>query len=58
MDSLDGSHGPGVTYLPVVYEDDCQVCSLSWSVERSTVPAYAIEVSFLRDDIGADDSLR
>ena len=27
MDSLDGSHGVEFTYLPIVYEDDCQVAS-------------------------------
>lgn len=27
MDTLDGSHGLSFTYLPIVYEDDCQVCS-------------------------------
>jgi len=25
MDSLDGSHGVEFTYLPIVYEDDCQI---------------------------------
>jgi hypothetical protein len=26
MDTLDGSSGQTFTYLPVVYQDDCQVC--------------------------------
>jgi hypothetical protein len=24
-DTLDGSHGTTFTYLPIVYEDDCQI---------------------------------
>ena len=27
-DSLDGSSGDTFTYLPVVFEDDCQICSM------------------------------
>ena len=26
MDTLDGSSGSTFTYLPIVFEDDCQVC--------------------------------
>jgi|SRR5271165_754803 len=25
-DTLDGSHGPNFTYLPIVYQDGCQIC--------------------------------
>ena len=27
IDSLDGAHGVEFTYLPIAYEDDCQVAA-------------------------------
>jgi hypothetical protein len=35
MDTLDGSHGAHFTYLPIVYNDDCQVCDSASRFNRS-----------------------
>jgi len=29
-DTLDGSHGFTFTYLPIVFQDDCQVCRIEF----------------------------
>lgn len=46
MDTLDGSSGQTFTYLPIVFEDDCQVCRLKarW-LERSET-SYRVQVLF------------
>jgi hypothetical protein len=46
MDSLDGSHGPSFTYLPVVYQDDCQVYDISPSFIESDVDHYELLIRF------------
>ena len=40
MDILDGSHGVEFTYLPVVYEDDCQVVDGRSRFQPSTKSFY------------------
>ena len=35
MDTLDWSHGTHFTYLPIVYNDDCQVCDASSGFHQS-----------------------
>lgn len=47
MDTLGGSHGPTFTYMPIVYQDDCQVCSLKWSEEEFDTDEYEIVIGFL-----------
>ena len=47
MDTLDGSHGPTFTYLPVVYQDDCQVVSASGRYVESSETRYKIKITFL-----------
>jgi hypothetical protein len=47
MDTLDGSHGPTFTYLPIVYEDDCQVCFCNSSVAPAEEPRYQLKLVFL-----------
>lgn len=49
MDTLDGSHGVEFTYLPVVYEDDCQVCNGRSQFLPSTVTFYEITIRFLSE---------
>jgi hypothetical protein len=46
-DSLDGSHGPTFTYLPIVYQDDCQVCEWSMLYIRTTETFYTLHITFL-----------
>lgn len=47
-DTLDGSHGSQFTYLPIVYEDDCQIvgCGKCRFV-KDTVVWYEIKITFL-----------
>lgn len=47
MDTLDGSHGVHFTYLPIVYQDDCQVCEMSWQLRSSADCRYSVEVRVL-----------
>jgi hypothetical protein len=47
MDALDGSHGPGFTYLPIVYQDDCQVVLGDFHHVRSDETRYELELGFL-----------
>ena len=47
MDTLDGSHGFTFTYLPVVYQDDCQVCESEMHFQESPDIYYDIRVTFL-----------
>jgi len=55
MDTLDGSHGATFTYLPVAYEDDCQVFENSMKITQSSDPHYKLRVEFLRyQDMYAD----
>lgn len=46
-DSLDGSHGPNFTYLPIVYQDDCQICDFSFSFIPSAETFYTLDITFL-----------
>jgi hypothetical protein len=50
MDTLDGSHGCAFTYLPIVYQDDCQICSSESKFIRSDETKYVIEIVFLQPD--------
>ncbi|MBC7260185.1 MAG: hypothetical protein H5T65_13200 [Chloroflexi bacterium] len=47
MDTLDGSHGTHFTYLPVAYNDDCQVCDSACIFNRSEDEWYAVQIRFL-----------
>lgn len=51
MDSLDGSHGVSFTYLPIAYEDDCQVASTMSDFHPSTREFYELSVHFLPETI-------
>jgi hypothetical protein len=46
MDTLDGSHGPSFTYLPVVYQDDCQVALGRHRFIKSSKVFYLLEIVF------------
>jgi len=47
QDSLDGSHGFEFTYLPIVFEDDCQICDIISEFNISKVQYYQITIYFL-----------
>ena len=49
QDTLDGSHGTQFTYLPIVYEDDCQVCVGENIFRQSTEIFYEIRIQFMSD---------
>ncbi len=46
MDTLDGSHGLSFTYLPVAYQDDCQVWHSSSTFLSSDKNRYEIKITF------------
>jgi hypothetical protein len=46
-DTLDGSCGPTFTYLPIVYQDDCQVVQSSSLFEQAEDEKYRLVVHFL-----------
>ena len=50
MDTLDGSHGPGFTYLPIVYQDDCQVVLGEFHYIQSDETRYEVLLTFLGSD--------
>jgi hypothetical protein len=49
-DSLDGSHGPTFTYLPIVYEDDCQIAIIHSQCIESKEMNYTVTIIFIGRD--------
>jgi len=49
QDTLDGSHGVEFTYLPIVYEDDCQVCAGRSRLIRDSMEFYELRITFLSE---------
>jgi hypothetical protein len=47
MDTLDGSSGPTFTFLPIVFEDDCQVVRSETKLQAYPTSKYTIEVTVL-----------
>jgi hypothetical protein len=47
MDTLGGSSGLTFTFLPIVYEDDCQVDGFRSCWEESQNSSYSLRVQFL-----------
>lgn len=47
MDTLGGSAGMTFTFLPIVYQDDCQVDSATTRWEESDLQGYSLRVLFL-----------
>ncbi|MGD9201867.1 MAG: hypothetical protein PVI26_09910 [Chitinispirillia bacterium] len=47
MDTLGGSSGFTFTFLPIVYEDDSQVCEASYIRKESDVAKYQVLIKFL-----------
>jgi hypothetical protein len=47
MDTLDGSHGPHFTYLPIVYQDDCQVSKLESRCTKAKNAYYIVDIHFI-----------
>jgi hypothetical protein len=47
LDTLDGSHGFSFTYLPIAFQDDCQVTELREEFRVSAEIYYIVEVEFL-----------
>lgn len=49
MDTLDGSHGVEFTYLPVAYEDDCQVAKIQSTLLQGQRDHYELTIAFLAE---------
>lgn len=56
-DTLDGGHGRTFTYLPVVFEDDCQIVSWDIQFRPSPTPRYRLTFEFLPDSNEARPNL-
>jgi len=46
MDTLDGSSGPTFTYLPIIFEDDCQVCESRTRWVKNSESSYRLKLVF------------
>jgi hypothetical protein len=46
-DTVDGSSGFTFTYLPIVFEDDCQIVHLRATFRRARKTRYRLKVKFL-----------
>jgi hypothetical protein len=49
MDTLDGSSGCSFTFLPVVYEDDCQIAIGNMRFVESSSVHYTLKLAFLAE---------
>lgn len=47
MDTIGGSHGVEFTYLPVVFEDDCQIVEGRSQFQCNIYTYYEITIRFL-----------
>jgi hypothetical protein len=57
MDSLDGSHGVKFTYLPIVYEDDCQVAAGQSRFTKDESEWYEVTITFLEEKFETSEQL-
>ena len=55
-DTLDGSSGCQFTYLPIVFEDDCQVVDGHSKFIRAQEVSYKVEIVFLDNRVDKGDS--
>ena len=55
QDTLDGSSGCEFTYLPIVFEDDCQVVKNHSSFIVSGDISYEIVIDFISDSLDVDN---
>ena len=56
MHSLDGSHGAEFTYLPIVYEDDCQVTTSQSRFIKDESVWYEVTITFLEEKYETSES--
>lgn len=49
-DTLDGSHGMCFTYLPIVYQDDCQIVEIGTEFVVAQETKYIVEIFFLASE--------
>ncbi|BBO17274.1 conserved hypothetical protein [Candidatus Brocadia pituitae] len=48
-DTLDGSSGFTFTYLPIVFEDDCQICHWNSRLIKSSKTKYVLRIEIMED---------
>jgi hypothetical protein len=48
-DTLDGSSGFTFTYLPIVFEDDCQICDVKSRLIKSNKTKYVLRIEIMED---------
>jgi hypothetical protein len=56
-DTLDGSHGETFTYLPIVYEDDCQIVDFKSQFLKDDRVWYELKIEFLDNTEPANESV-
>lgn len=55
-DSLDGSHGETFTYLPIAYEDDCQIVTMHSRFIKASTVSYHVRVEYIpTNELAADE---
>lgn len=54
QDTLDGSHGMEFTYLPIVYEDDCQVYAGRSTLIRNSNEFYELRIMFVGEMVDGE----
>lgn len=47
MDTLGGSHGDTFTYLPIAFQDDCQVSVGETFFVKDSTTTYTLEIVFM-----------
>jgi len=55
-DTLDGSSGRQFTYLPIVFEDDCQVAVHRGGFIEGEKVSYEVEIEFLSNRLTMDNT--
>lgn len=48
-DTVDGSHGEQFTYLPIVFQDDAQICEIECERKESEHPHYTVIIEAMAD---------
>ena len=58
MDTLDGSHGTHLTYIPIAYNDDSRVCDGASSFDRCEGEWCSVRIRFVANNSMQRTALR
>lgn len=48
-DTLDGSHGPSFTFLPILYQDDGQICNSRTCSHLASTNYYTVDAVVIKE---------